>query len=64
MHCLFLGIARWIVKRIWIDKGVLTTNILKIIQKTMDRFQVPSDIGRISNKINCGEGFLNFTANQ
>jgi len=24
MHCLFLGIAKWIVKRIWVDKGILT----------------------------------------
>src|ERR1051325_9500163 len=64
MHCLFLGIARWIVKRIWVDEGVLTTSVLKIIQKTMDRFQVPSDIGRIPNKIDCGEGFSNFTTDQ
>ena len=28
MHCLFLGIARWIVKRIWVDKGILNQQSL------------------------------------
>ena len=30
----------------------------------MDEFQVPSDLGRILEKIHCEEGFLNFTADQ
>ena len=34
MHCLFLGIAKWIVKKIWVDEGVLT----------------PADLGRIPQK--------------
>ena len=33
MHCLFLGIAKWIVKRIWVDENILTQNALKSIQK-------------------------------
>ena len=37
---------------------------LKIIQKKMDEFQIPSDLGRIPGKINNGEGFSNFTADQ
>src|SRR4051812_10415631 len=64
MHCLFLGIARWIVKRIWIDKGILTSNSLNKIQKKMNEFQIPSDLGRIPGKIHEGEGFSNFTADQ
>jgi len=64
MHCLFLGIAKWIVKRIWIDQGILTTNILNEVQKKMNQFSVPADIGRIPGKIYCGEGFSNFTADQ
>ncbi|GET64379.1 hypothetical protein GLOIN_2v1775288 [Rhizophagus irregularis DAOM 181602=DAOM 197198] len=36
MHCLFLDIAKWIVKRIWIDGGILTPNSLNKIQKKMD----------------------------
>lgn len=64
MHCLFLGIARWIVKRIWVDEGILTQSILNKVQKTMNQFQIPADLGRIPGKIYCGEGFSNFTADQ
>ena len=28
MHCLFLGIAHWIVKRLWVDGGKITNNSL------------------------------------
>ena len=64
MHCLFLGIAKWIVKRIWVDEGVLTPDNLKNIQRKMNKIQVPADLGRIPRKIDCGEGFSNFTADQ
>ena len=64
MHYLFLGIARWIVKWIWIDKKVLKPESLREIQKKMNQFQVPADIGRILGKVECGEGFTNFTADQ
>ncbi|CAB4440138.1 unnamed protein product [Rhizophagus irregularis] len=64
MHCLFLGIARWIVKRLWIETGVLSQETLKIIQKKMNEFQIPSDLDRIPGKIYSGEGFANFTADQ
>ena len=64
MHCLFLGIAKWIVKRIWVDEGVLTPDNLKNIQRKMNQIQVPADLGRIPRKIDCGEGFSNFTADQ
>ena len=64
MHCLFLGIAKWIMKKIWIDEGILTQSDLKNIQKKMNRFQIPADLGRIPRKIDRGEGFSNFTADQ
>ncbi|PKC07317.1 hypothetical protein RhiirA5_389857 [Rhizophagus irregularis] len=32
MHCLFLGIVHWIVKKIWIDGGKLTKSHLKIME--------------------------------
>ncbi|GET53938.1 hypothetical protein GLOIN_2v1786147 [Rhizophagus irregularis DAOM 181602=DAOM 197198] len=64
MHCLFLGIAKWIVRRLWIKNGVLTTHILKTVQKKMDEFKVPADLGRIPGKVDCGDGFSNFTADQ
>jgi len=64
MHCLFLGIAKWIVKRIWIDEKILTQSDLQSIQKKMNEFRVPADLGRIPGKIYGGEGFSNFTADQ
>ena len=64
MHCLFLGIARWIVKRIWVDKNILTQSDLRSIQKKMNDFQVPTDLGQIPSNIHGGEGFSNFTADQ
>src|SRR6266496_6302735 len=30
----------------------------------MNQIQVPADLGRIPRKIDCGEGFTNFTADQ
>ncbi|GBC48187.2 hypothetical protein GLOIN_2v1786477 [Rhizophagus irregularis DAOM 181602=DAOM 197198] len=51
MHCLFLGIAKWITKRIWIDEGVLTEKDLQSIQKKMDEFKVPSDLGQIPGSL-------------
>jgi hypothetical protein len=64
MHCLFLGIARWIVKQLWINTEVLSSDSLKTIQKKMNQFQIPTDVGQILGKIDCGEGFSNFTADQ
>src|ERR1044072_1898677 len=64
MHCLFLGIAKWIVKRIWIENDILTKKDLKQIQTKMNKFQVPSDVGRIPKKIDCGKSFSNLTADQ
>src|SRR5213595_4334641 len=29
MHCLFLGIAKWIVTRLWIEENRLTTKYLE-----------------------------------
>ena len=64
MYCIFLGIAKWIVKRIWIDEGILTPNMFTIMQSKMNRINVPSDISQIPGKLNCGEGFSNFMADQ
>ena len=32
MHNLFLGIAHWIVKRLWIDRGKISKEQLEIMQ--------------------------------
>ena len=38
--------------------------VLKMVQKKMDEFKVPSDLSWIPGKVNCGDGFSNFTADQ
>jgi len=64
MHCLFLSIAKWIIKWIWVNEKILTQSALRSIQKKMNEIQIPSDLGWIPGKIHCGEGFSNFTADQ
>ena len=64
MHCLFLGIAKWIVTRLWIEKNRLTMKHLEIMQERANKIKVPSDIGRIPNKIATGDGFSRFTTDQ
>ncbi|GBC36291.2 uncharacterized protein LOC114575354 [Rhizophagus irregularis DAOM 181602=DAOM 197198] len=65
MHCLFLGIAKWIIKSIFINQNKLSMEQLRIAQKRMDYIELPSDIGRIPPKIAIGnEGFSNLTADQ
>ena len=64
MHCLFLGVAKWIIKSIFVNQEKLSMEQLRAAQNRMDHIELPSDIGRIPNKIDCGEGFSNFTADQ
>jgi hypothetical protein len=37
MHNLFLGIAHWIVKRLWVDGGKITKTHLKLMEKEQKR---------------------------
>ena len=65
MHCLFLGIAKWIIKSIFVNQGKLSMEQLRVAQKRMDHVELPSDIGRIPPKIAIGnDGFSNLTADQ
>ena len=65
MHCLFLGIAKWIIKSIFVNQGKLTMDQLRVAQSRMDHVELPSDIGRIPPKIAIGDsGFSNLTADQ
>jgi len=64
MHCLFLGIAKWIVTRLWIEEEKLTSQDLSLMQNRAAKIQVSADIGRIPKKISLGEGFSGFTADQ
>ncbi|GBC24892.2 uncharacterized protein LOC114575947 [Rhizophagus irregularis DAOM 181602=DAOM 197198] len=64
MHCLFLGIAHWIVKKLWIDSGKITKKDLELMERRAKALKVPADIRRIPYKIATGEGFSGFTVNQ
>src|SRR5437764_11882823 len=59
-----MSIAKWIVKEIWVDEEVLTPDNEKNIERKMNQIQVAADLGRIPQKIDRGEGFTNFTADQ
>ena len=63
MHCLFLGISKWIIK-LWIDEAVLSSQDLELMDKWAKKIRVPSNIGCIPYKIAMGDGFLGFTADQ
>ncbi len=62
MHNLFLGSAKFVVKKLWIDSGLLTPTKLQSIQNCIDSTCVPSDVGRIPQKV--VTGFSGFTADQ
>ena len=65
MHCLFLGVAKWIIRSIFINQGKLNMEHLRVAQSRMDHIELPSDIGRIPPKIAIGsDGFSNLTADQ
>ena len=64
MHNLFLGIAYWIVKRLWIDEGKISKEQLEIMQIRANNIKMPADLRRVPNKIATGEGFSGFTADQ
>jgi hypothetical protein len=64
MHCLFLGVAKWIIQSIFIKENKLNSEQLRVAQRRMDSVQLPSDIGRIPPKIAIGEGFSKLTADQ
>jgi len=64
MHCLFLGIAHWIIKKLWIDGNKITKHDLEKMEQRAKTIQIPADLGRVPNKIATGEGFSRFTADQ
>ena len=64
MHCLYIGIAHWIVKKLWIDGGKIDKADLELMERRASAIKVPSDLGRVPHKIATGEGFSSFTADQ
>src|SRR5207244_12547670 len=63
MHCLFLGIAKWIVKKLWIDGGKLSKSDLKLMENRAKQIKLPADMGRIPYKISNGDRFSGVTDN-
>lgn len=61
MHNLLLGTAKHMLS-VWTDLGLITSRQLNDIQKHVDQFVTPSDVGRIPGKIS--SGFSGFTAEQ
>ena len=57
MYYLFLGIAHWIVKKLWIKRGKITKFNLELMKKRAKKIKVPSDLERISYKIAIREVF-------
>ena len=51
MHNLFLGTAKTMMKKIWLQKGTINNAKLDTIQCRIDAMNVPSDMGRIPKKI-------------
>jgi len=45
MHCLFLRISHWIVKRLWIDGNKITKSDLELMKKWAKCIKVPADLG-------------------
>src|SRR5881227_2247046 len=44
MHCLFLGIAKWIVKKLWIDSGKLSKSDLKLMENRAKQIKLPANM--------------------
>ena len=61
MHNLLLGTAKHVLS-VWITSGIIDKSHFPGIQKTVDSFVTPTDIGRIPYKIE--SGFSSFTADQ
>ena len=60
MHCLFLGLAKHFIKKVFVGKGVLSQTDFDLLQNRVSALSVPSDIGRIPNKYTISS----FTADQ
>ena len=64
MHCLFLEIAYWIMKKLWIDGGKINRHDLELMERQAKAIKVPADLGRILYKIATEKGFSRFMADQ
>ena len=61
MHCLYLGIAKHILQRVWIEKEVIPRVKYSLIHQPLNAVQCPSHVGRMPNVFYC---FGGYTADQ
>ena len=62
MHNLYLGTAKRILKKVWIEQNLINTKQFDVIQGCVDSVRVPAKLGRIPSKI--ASSFSSFTADQ
>lgn len=62
MHNLYLGTAKRILKKVWIEQNLISTKQFEVIQARVDSVRVPGKLGRIPSKI--ASSFSGFTADQ
>ena len=62
MHNLYLGTAKRILKKVWIEQNLISTKQFEVIQARVDSVCVPGKFGRIPSKI--ASSFSGFTADQ
>ena len=58
----FLGTAKHLMKNVWLPNKILKQSDLKSIQELINNMKVPSNMGRIPNKI--ASNFASFTSDQ
>lgn len=64
MQNLFLGTVKHVIKNVWLNpRKLLKQTDLKSIQELIDSMKVPSNMGRVPNKI-ASIKFWNFTSEQ
>jgi len=62
MHCLFLGVAKWIVTKLWIGECILNRENFKIMQEQANMIKITSDLRHRPVRIATSKGFSNFMA--
>ena len=62
MHNLYLGSAKLVLKRIWIEQGLLSSKSLDVVQDRIDSILSPPYLGKIPHKI--ASSCSGFTADQ
>jgi len=51
MHSVYLGIAKNVMKKLWLQNGILGLDKMAVIQTRVDSFTAPTGIGRIPQKL-------------